>query len=110
MSNQLPEIRTDEDKIIETLIIEGNDSLYEDLVRCRNKNLSVHSYILTTQNFCVQINCLSSKCLFSSYIEFTYDNTNRTSYQQGKVFIMSKMSFLIMTTKSRKILSKILST
>ena len=36
MSNQLPEIRTDEDKIIETLIIEGNDSLYEDLV--------VHSY------------------------------------------------------------------
>ena len=44
MSNQLPEIRTDEDKIIETLIIEGNDSLYEDLVRCGNKNLSVHSY------------------------------------------------------------------
>ena len=32
MSNHIPEFRTDEDKIIETLIIEGNDSLYEDLV------------------------------------------------------------------------------
>lgn len=32
MSGEFAEFRTDEDKIIETLIIEGNDSLYEDLV------------------------------------------------------------------------------
>lgn len=50
--DQSNEIRTDEDRIIETLIIEGNDSIYEDLVRYSSVHVIILELTLTfTKDF-----------------------------------------------------------